>query len=143
MTEQENPQDYTQEVFEQASHHFNQVLAKVDAAFRDTWFSVYDVQQAFNAPHQDSKMIIETLLGAGMLVKDPKKMRYQVSIYNLVDFKKVLDHIIYMKSVHSTNMLFCDVALDFMQSITEEALNELESKKQNQEDGQEETSKES
>ena len=143
MTEQENQPMEDSDVFAQASLYFNQVLEKVNQAFEEKAFSVYDLQNAFSMPHEDSKNLIETLLASGLLIKEPKKQKYKLIFHHLMDFDKIMDNILFMKSVHSTNILFCDVALEFMNSSREEALTEIESQKNKKEDGKEEALQES
>ena len=143
MTEHETQPMGDSDVFDQASIYFNQVLEKVNQAFEEKAFSVYDLQNAFSMPHEDSKNLIETLLASGLLIKEPKKQKYKLIFHHLMDFDKIMDNILFMKSVHSTNILFCDVALEFMNSSKQEALDEIESQKNKKEDGKEEALQES
>lgn len=143
MTEPNEEPNAQDQSLDQVQHYYESVAETLHDAFSKDEFSVYDVQKAFGTPHEEAKSIIETMHASGMIFKLPKKNKYVISASHFKTLQEVMDHVSMMKSIHSTNIMFCDMNMSFILSAVEIAKQELKEESKKQDHGQEETSKES
>ena len=132
----QDPQAQDQEM-QRAQLYYESVAEKLHRAFDKNEFSVYDVQNVFGTQHEDAKQIIDTMHASGMIFKMPKKNKYVISATHFKSLQALVDHVAEMKSIHTTNILFCDMNLKLLAEATAIAKEEYENRSKKNDNGKE------